>query len=375
MSNVSCAKSSDPVSLQAQLTVARKEIHNLRQQLISLNHVHKKEVETIYKKLEDWQCLRCRNGEGDRECEPLSQVRATTFRTISTHFPERGTPRQPGICNDMIAKLTLNNTIFTNPDHALEGLQEFSHMWILFHFHRNDSGKSSSPRLNGIRTGVFATRSPHRPSPIGLSLVKIDRIMENTIYFSGVDMLDQTPVLDIKPYIPQYDNPGLSNTYFSEESVLDIRSNVGDSVSKENNLSNTPEFNSNEASTSTAGNMNNSIENLDVRVMDGEENERRDHVLGAASTENDRSATEESFYSRSASRMGEREAPDGEEEESPSTTQATTITTNAVTPEVPIRIPSWIDQPPVPRLMVLFKERAITQLNQLGPRGREKRIL
>lgn len=61
--------------------------------------------------------------------------------------------------------------------------------------------------MNGARTGVFSTRSPHRPCPIGLSLVKIVKIDSNIIYFEGVDMVDQTPVLDIKPYIPQYDNP------------------------------------------------------------------------------------------------------------------------------------------------------------------------
>lgn len=82
---------------------------------------------------------------------------------------------------------------------------------IIFHFHRNDSthvrAKVAPPRLNGVRTGVFSTRSPHRPCPIGLSLVKILKIDNYTIYFEGVDMVDQTPVLDIKPYIPQYDNP------------------------------------------------------------------------------------------------------------------------------------------------------------------------
>ena len=82
---------------------------------------------------------------------------------------------------------------------------------ILFHFHRNDSthtrAKVAPPRLNGIRTGVFSTRSPHRPCPIGLSLVKILKIENHTIYFEGVDMVNQTPVLDIKPYIPQYDSP------------------------------------------------------------------------------------------------------------------------------------------------------------------------
>lgn len=87
----------------------------------------------------------------------------------------------------MAAKLVLDNNGFTNPEHSLQGLQDYSHMWILFHFHKNDSShlkaKIAPPRLNGIRTGVFATRSPHRPAPIGLSLVKIDRIMDSTIYF------------------------------------------------------------------------------------------------------------------------------------------------------------------------------------------------
>lgn len=87
----------------------------------------------------------------------------------------------------------------------------FSSNRILFHFHRNDSthtrAKVAPPRLNGVRTGVFSTRSPHRPCPIGLSLVKILKIENHTIYFEGVDMVNQTPVLDIKPYIPQYDSP------------------------------------------------------------------------------------------------------------------------------------------------------------------------
>lgn len=87
---------------------------------------------------------------------------------------------------------------------------------IIFHFHDNDSthvrAKVSPPRLNGEKRGVFATRSPHRPCAIGMSLVKIDRIMDDTIYFQGVDMINGTPVLDIKPYIPQYDNPNVKNT-------------------------------------------------------------------------------------------------------------------------------------------------------------------
>lgn len=86
---------------------------------------------------------------------------------------------------------------------------------IVFYFHANQNthvkAKVAPPRLNGVRTGVFATRSPHRPTPIGLSLVKIDGVEDDCIFFSGVDMIDGTPVLDIKPYIPQYDMPYPSN--------------------------------------------------------------------------------------------------------------------------------------------------------------------
>ncbi|KAJ8962812.1 hypothetical protein NQ318_001212 [Aromia moschata] len=371
MSNSVTEKPLDAVSLQNQLAIARKEIYNLRQQLVSLNHIHRKEYESVYKKLEQWQCLSCRSKEPVQETSnTLSASSENNFKpvyigTISTHFPEkRGTPRQPGICNDMIAKLS--KVYKSSPICG-----------FCFIFIKNDSthvrAKVTPPRLNGIRTGVFATRSPHRPSPIGLSLVKIDRIMENTIYFSGVDMVDQTPVLDIKPYIPQYDNPGLSNIYYPEESLLDIRDENIDSSLLDTSSGfsdNVSVLNNSEASTSTRENIDSSLTNLNVRVMDGEENERREQVLGAASTENNRSQTEESFYTRSDSRIGEREAPDGEEG-GDSKHHSKLLT--ASTPEGHVRVPSWIDQPPVPRLMVLFKDRALTQLTQLEPEGEEKK--
>ena len=63
------------------------------------------------------------------------------------------------------------------------------------------------PRLDGKKRGVFATRSPHRPCPIGLSLAKLESVEGSTVYVSGVDMIDGTPILDMKPYIPMYDNP------------------------------------------------------------------------------------------------------------------------------------------------------------------------
>ncbi|EFN84634.1 Nef-associated protein 1 [Harpegnathos saltator] len=206
--------------LLGQLNTARREINNLRQQVKSLRYILDKDVDNIKRLLELQQ-----HGETIPQSKLISseQAKPSTSKeqeilklkpigVISTWFPnKRATPRQPGICGKVPGKLTLYNSVFTNPDHALQGLQDFSHMWILFHFHRNDSthtrAKVAPPRLNGVRTGVFSTRSPHRPCPIGLSLVKILKIENHTIYFEGVDMVNQTPVLDIKPYIPQYDSP------------------------------------------------------------------------------------------------------------------------------------------------------------------------
>ncbi|XP_059499848.1 tRNA (adenine(37)-N6)-methyltransferase isoform X2 [Stegostoma tigrinum] len=129
----------------------------------------------------------------------------------SCFMAKNGTPRQPTICSLSRARLKISKTIFNNPEHSLMGLDQFSHVWIIFVFHKNGhqsfKAKVKPPRLNGLKTGVFSTRSPHRPNAIGLTLAKLDRIEGDTVYLSGIDMIQGTPVLDIKPYIPEYDAP------------------------------------------------------------------------------------------------------------------------------------------------------------------------
>ncbi|KAL7286123.1 hypothetical protein TKK_0019637 [Trichogramma kaykai] len=206
---------SNPKYLMQQLLIARTEINNLRQQIKGLRYSHEKEVVKIKQLLGNIPVTdSCNSTEPASNNLSLDKetLQCQAIGTISTWFPsKRGTPRQPVICSKAPGKIVLNKNVFTNPEHALQGLEQFSHIWILFHFHRNESNhvraKIAPPRLNGVKTGVFSTRSPHRPCPIGLSLVKIIKIQDCTIYFEGVDMVDQTPVLDIKPYIPQYDNP------------------------------------------------------------------------------------------------------------------------------------------------------------------------
>ena len=92
------------------------------------------------------------------------------------------------------------------PERRADGLAGFSHVWVIFLFHKNKNAavkpKVAPPKLDGARVGVFSTRAPYRPNPIGLSLARLDRVDGDTLYFSGLDLIDGTPVLDVKPHIP-----------------------------------------------------------------------------------------------------------------------------------------------------------------------------
>jgi tRNA-Thr(GGU) m(6)t(6)A37 methyltransferase TsaA len=132
---------------------------------------------------------------------------------IQTDFPTKfGIPRQSGLIDELIGKIVFEKE-YRDPQ-ALRGLEEFSHLWLLWEFSENKrehwSPTVRPPRLGGNkRIGVFATRSPFRPNPIGLSCVKLIDIKTEdegpVIYVSGVDLMDGTPIYDIKPYIPLTD--------------------------------------------------------------------------------------------------------------------------------------------------------------------------
>jgi tRNA-Thr(GGU) m(6)t(6)A37 methyltransferase TsaA len=133
---------------------------------------------------------------------------------ISTSFKEKfGVPRQSGMVSEARAILKLNNV--SDYKRALNHLEEFSHVWIIFVFHKHTEMKwkptIKPPRVDAPKDiGVFASRSPHRPNPIGMSAVKLEKIDWEAkggieIHLSGVDFLDETPVLDLKPYLPYAD--------------------------------------------------------------------------------------------------------------------------------------------------------------------------
>jgi len=116
-----------------------------------------------------------------------------------------GCPRQGSLAPDARASLTLLLPDGLSAVHALEGLDEYSHVWLLWAFNQNSHSAANSkvrvPRLRGGRAGLFATRTPYRPNPIGLSLVRLVGVSGNTLQLSGVDLVDGTPVLDVKPYV------------------------------------------------------------------------------------------------------------------------------------------------------------------------------
>jgi len=134
---------------------------------------------------------------------------------IHTDFPTKfGVPRQSGLVDSLRAQIVFEPP-YRNPD-AFRGLEGFSHIWLIWQFSkavRNGwSATVRPPRLGGnTRMGVFATRSPFRPNPIGLSCVKLEKIELNTprgpvLHVTGADLMDGTPIYDIKPYLPFTDS-------------------------------------------------------------------------------------------------------------------------------------------------------------------------
>ncbi len=145
---------------------------------------------------------------------------------IKSCYPEKfGIPRQSGIVNSVQSELIILPE--WQPEQALQGLNGYSHMWIVFVFHKNTStryhAKVHPPRLGGDSMGVFATRSPHRPNPIGLSLVEIKEVLADRIIFAGGDLVEGTPVLDIKPYLPQFESKPQAAGGWSINTDKDIR--------------------------------------------------------------------------------------------------------------------------------------------------------
>lgn len=152
---------------------------------------------------------------------------------IRTDFPSKfGIPRQSGLIDSLKGKIILEPE-YRNPQ-VYKGIEEFSHIWLLWEFSEAKkehwSATVKPPRLGGKkRMGVFATRAPFRPNNIGLSCVKLDRVEQDekdgpVLWVAGVDLLDGTPIYDIKPYIPLADcHPEASEGYTRETKIHELK--------------------------------------------------------------------------------------------------------------------------------------------------------
>ncbi|RLL51075.1 tRNA (N6-threonylcarbamoyladenosine(37)-N6)-methyltransferase TrmO [Mariprofundus sp. EBB-1] len=124
----------------------------------------------------------------------------------STYHERFATPRQATLDHPEPAEIHLNAGL--NFEQAVKDLDGFSHVWVIYWMHLNTGWNPTvvPPRGPKVRRGLFATRAPHRPNSIGLSAVRLKKISGRILHIEGHDMLDGTPVLDIKPYIPYADS-------------------------------------------------------------------------------------------------------------------------------------------------------------------------
>jgi len=143
------------------------------------------------------------------ECLPIGVIH-------TPHKDPKGTPIQPSGAKEFEGIIELDPKYRD----GLKDLEGFSHIILLYHFHKSKKyNLTVKPYMGKEQRGLFATRYPGRPNPIGLSVVRLNRIIENMLYIQDVDMLDGTPLLDIKPFIPEVDNRDADRIGWHENSA------------------------------------------------------------------------------------------------------------------------------------------------------------
>ena len=133
----------------------------------------------------------------------MSEIKFKPIGVIHSPFNEpKGTPIQAASADG------IKGTVEVFPEYAegLEDVEGFSHIILIYHFHLSrGSSLKVKPYMDNEAHGIFATRGQSRPNPIGISIVRLTRIESNILYIQDVDIVDGTPLLDIKPYVPQFD--------------------------------------------------------------------------------------------------------------------------------------------------------------------------
>ena len=154
------------------------------------------------------------------------ELRFNIIARIHSDFPTKfGIPRQSGLVQELKSRIVFEPEY--RDENALRGIEQFTHLWLIWNFSESKGWSPTvrPPRLGGnTRLGVFATRSPFRPNPIGLSSVRLEGVERDpklgpVLLVSSADLLDGTPILDIKPYIPYADSHPEASDGFTEQTV------------------------------------------------------------------------------------------------------------------------------------------------------------
>ena len=154
------------------------------------------------------------------------ELRFNIIARIHSDFPTKfGIPRQSALVPELKSRIVFEPEY--RDENALRGIEQFTHLWLIWNFSESKGWSPTvrPPRLGGnTRLGVFATRSPFRPNPIGLSVVRLEGVERDpklgpVLVVSGADLLDGTPILDVKPYIPYADSHPEASGGFTEQTV------------------------------------------------------------------------------------------------------------------------------------------------------------
>lgn len=160
------------------------------------------------------------------EVKVVKEIRYRPIGIIHSPFKDiNGTPIQS------IGARGVKGFIEIAPEYSkgLEGIEGFSYIILLYHFHLSKGfSLKVQPFLSEGKYGVFATRAPKRPNPIGLSIVKLIKVRGTTVYVEDVDIVDTTPLLDLKPYVPQFDARDTNMIGWLTEYVADAKQKKAD---------------------------------------------------------------------------------------------------------------------------------------------------
>lgn len=156
----------------------------------------------------------------------MNEIRYKSIGIIHSPFKEpKGTPIQPPGAEGVAGSVE----VFSEYVEGLKDVDGFSHIILIYHFHlAKRPSLLVKPFMDDQAHGIFAIRAPSRPNPIGISVVRLVKVEENILYVEDMDIIDGTPLLDIKPFVPEFDSPEVERRGWLEENVRKLPSSRDD---------------------------------------------------------------------------------------------------------------------------------------------------